>query len=132
MSVSEFIYNLLFTAYPNRVFYEFFPDAVDLNNVVPNVLIINTVTTGDNNKNGAVRDESIYEFHIVAHKDSHLACKTLTKNIRDILTDIEDQNYIMEVEFESERSEPMMNAAEKQTEATRVILELRFYTEPNT
>ena len=130
MTVSEFIYNLLFTAYPNRVWYQFFDDSANLLSSTPVILIRNTDIENETTKTGEAGDTATYEIQIIGSKESHFTALNLARDIRDILTAIKDTNNIcqawMDRQFEANQKED-----EETAEVSRIIQSYTFIIEPN-
>jgi len=125
MSVAEYIYNLLSTGYPNRVYYDFFEQNVNLQSTTGLILVRNMQITGEDTKTGPVADTHEYRIEIVGAITAKLALLNLSLAIRQILTAVSTSD-IYRISFDNQ-VEIEQSAAENMAEVTRVIQTYTVY-----
>lgn len=131
MTVAEYIYNLLSTGYPNRVYFDYFDQSVNLQSDAGVILVRNMSITGDDTKDGQIPDVHTYRIEIIGKPEKKLALLGLSLDVREILVAISTSD-IYKVTFDNQ-FELEQNPAENLLEVTRLIQEYSVYlTNKNT
>lgn len=131
MTVAEYIYNLLSTGYPNRVYFDYFEQNVNLQSDSGLILVRNMSITGDDSKDGQLPDVHTYRIEIIGKPEKKLTLIELSLDIREIMVAISTSDVyrvVFDNQFEIEQ-----NPGENLLEVTRLIQEYSIYlTNKNT
>lgn len=133
MTVPGYVYNELVTTVGAEgganVYFEFIPEGVNLFENLITILVQCEEIEGETSKTGETQSIETFKIELIATKQSYLDCLNMSRDIRNILTDIKDTNDIKEVEFKRQYFS-MQKTGEKIMELSRIIMEFDVYLEP--